>query len=208
MALFIDHDTTLSDSIKTTYHRIAEFSFNVFTGKVLVTVFSFITKADADSGKAPYSQANYQLTTIDPVQYAQLYPVLQSVLENGILADVPEFNGASLTDPSILPEPEAVVEESPHMLTPEEQAAAAELAALVAEQEAAAAAQAAAEAAAAQQAAIDAELAAVQAAEAAALEAAAQAAAAAAQAAAEEAALQAGLQALNNLVEEEESQNP
>jgi hypothetical protein len=101
MGLFIEKDTTLSDTIKTGYHRIGEFSFNSFTGRTLVTVFSFISESDADAGKAPYSQATYELSSVNPLQLIEqsqvgtpLMLIVQQMLETAIVADAPEFSGA------------------------------------------------------------------------------------------------------------------
>lgn len=98
MGLFIDKDTTLSASIKCNYHRIVEFSFNSLTGRTLVTIYSYITKADAEAGKAPYSQASHELTTVNPLKLIEqaevgtpLFLVVQSMLENSIVTDVPEY---------------------------------------------------------------------------------------------------------------------
>lgn len=101
MGLFIDKNTTLSDSIKCNYHRIGEFSFNSFTGKTLVTVFSFISEADADAGKAAYTQNTYELHTINPMQLIKagevgvpVFAIVQDMLESAIVRDVPEFGSA------------------------------------------------------------------------------------------------------------------
>lgn len=103
MGLFISKDTALSDSIKCYYHRIAEFSFNSFTGKTEVTIFSFITEADADAGKSPYSQASYTLTSVNPLKLitagdvgVPVLGIVQAMLEAAIVHDVPEFESASI----------------------------------------------------------------------------------------------------------------
>lgn len=103
MGLYIEKDTTLSESIKTTYHRIGEFTFNSFTGKTLVTVFSFISFADAEAGKAPYSQQSYELISVDPFKIIQqeevgtpLFLILQGMLEQALVTDIFEFSGATI----------------------------------------------------------------------------------------------------------------
>lgn len=103
MGLHKQLDTALSDSVKTTYHRVVELSFNSLTGRVLVTVFSYITEADEEAGKAPYSQSSYELSTVNPLEAIAAGDVgkpvmfkVQQMLEAAIVAEVPEFAGATI----------------------------------------------------------------------------------------------------------------
>lgn len=103
MGLYKQKDTELSDSIKTNYHRIGEFSFNSFTGKTLVTVFSYITFEDAEAGKAPYTQNSYELISVNPLKIiaeaevgSPIFLIIQQMLEAAILTDIAEFSGATL----------------------------------------------------------------------------------------------------------------
>lgn len=103
MGLYIDIPTELSENIHTTYHRIGEFSFNSFTGAINVTVFSFISFEDAESGKSPYSQATYKLSTIDPATLivssnvgASLFAIVQTLLESAIVREIAQFSGATI----------------------------------------------------------------------------------------------------------------
>lgn len=104
MGLFIQKDTALSDSIKVSYHRIIEFSFNSLTGRCFVIVASYISEADEEAGKAPYSQASFELHTVNPLELitaqqvgVPLMGVVQSILENAILSEVAEFSGATIS---------------------------------------------------------------------------------------------------------------
>lgn len=94
MGLHKQIDTALSDSIKTTYHRIVEFSFNALTGKATVIVFSYISEADEEAGKAPYQQHTFTLNTVVPSP--ELWAQVQALLENAIVAETSEFADATI----------------------------------------------------------------------------------------------------------------
>lgn len=103
MGLHKQLDTTLSDSVKASYHRIVEFSFNSLTGKSMVTVMSFISEADEEAGKSPYSQSSYSLSTVNPLKLieqaevgAPVMGIVQGMLEAAIVAEVPEFAEATI----------------------------------------------------------------------------------------------------------------
>lgn len=103
MGIHIAKDTALSDSIKANYHRIVEFTFNSITGRCVVVIASYITEADEEDGKAPYSHASYTLTTVNPLQQitvenvgVPLMGIVQSMLEAAIVAEIPEFSGATI----------------------------------------------------------------------------------------------------------------
>lgn len=103
MGLHIAKDTTLSDSIKTNYHRIVEFSFNALTGRTIVVVQSYITEQDEEAGKAPYSQSAHELKTVNPMAVIEaahagipVLGVIQNMLETAIVNEVEEFAGATI----------------------------------------------------------------------------------------------------------------
>lgn len=103
MGIHIAKDTALSDSIKANYHRIVEFSFNSTTGKCVVAVASYITEADEEAGKSPYGHASYTLSTVNPLQLITqgnvgipLMEIVQQMLESAIVAEIPEFSGATI----------------------------------------------------------------------------------------------------------------
>ncbi len=101
MGLFLDKDTALSENIKCNYHRIVEFSYNSTTNTTIVAIASYISESDEEAGKAPYSSASYKLYSVNPLQLIQesqvgvpVFAIVQNMLEQAIVSDVPEFNGA------------------------------------------------------------------------------------------------------------------
>ena len=93
MGLYKDLDVSFSDTVKAGYHRIVEFSFNSITGACLVQVQSYVSKADADAGKAPVLSRGLSLNVTPSVE---LYADIQALLEAAILAQSSEFEGATI----------------------------------------------------------------------------------------------------------------
>lgn len=103
MGIFIDKNTEISSTIKCNYHRIVELSFNSMTGRTMVLLYSYISKVDAEEGKAQYTQYTYELKTVNPLEMIVEGDVgtpvmlkVQAMLEAAIVAEVPEFAGATI----------------------------------------------------------------------------------------------------------------
>jgi len=95
MGLIKIQDTLISDDIKVQYHKVHSFAFDAITGRVDVEIASYINQAAEIAGKVPYKKEWVTLHNVQPSP--ELYLSIQNLLDGAIAAEIPEFEGATLT---------------------------------------------------------------------------------------------------------------